>query len=108
MKDMKRSIRRAHIKRLKEKRKSYWGYGVPYDQVKHSVFLGIGKGWVNELHIQRGLRYPMGEQLSRLVQNPQNCSCLGCSGNFERRYFGRRTLKEILSIVKLSEELKEL
>ena len=95
MKDLKRSIRRSHIERLKNNRKHYWGYGKPKRQVKHLVFLGIGNGWSNELISQRGLDEMSPTQISKVVKNAQSCSCLGCSGNYERRHFGRRSLKEL-------------
>jgi len=85
MKDMKRAIRRHHIKRLKQARKHYWGYYGPKSQ------------WTNALDKapEAGLKRMSPIQLGRVVQNPQACSCLGCSGNYERRYFGRRSIKEL-------------
>lgn len=95
MKDLKRSIRRFHIERLKNNRKHYWGYGKPKHQVKHLVFLGIGNGWNNALISDRGLVEMTPIQISKVVKNPQSCSCLGCSGNYERRHFGKRSIKEL-------------
>jgi hypothetical protein len=56
-----RSERRHHIERLKETRKTYWGYG------------------------RRG-ETMSAAQLGRVVQHPQSCSCTGC-GN-PRKHFG--------------------
>lgn len=56
-----RAERRHHIERLKEARKTYWGYG------------------------RRGATMNP-RQLGAVTQHPQSCSCLGC-GN-ERRHWG--------------------
>jgi hypothetical protein len=45
------------------------------------------------------------KQLGSVVQNPQNCSCMGC-GN-ARRYFGR-PLSEVCELVALDEQLREI
>jgi len=94
VKDQKRSIRRFHVERLKKKRKNYWGYGKPKHQVKHLVFISFGK-WENQLNQQRGVTEMDAKQIARVVKDPQSCSCRGCSGNYERRYFGRRSIKEL-------------
>lgn len=107
LKDLKRAIRRVHTKRLAKKREYYWGYGKPLDQVKHCVFLGIDLGWVNELSSVRGVSKMDAHQKSRVVQNSQSCSCYGCSGNYERRHFGRMSLKEA-SFIALEESVTGL
>jgi hypothetical protein len=66
-----RSERRHHIERLKETRKTYWGYG------------------------RRG-ETMSAAQLGRVIQHPQICSCPAC-GNPRRSVFykgERLTLQE--------------
>jgi hypothetical protein len=61
-----RSERRHHVERLKETRKTYWGFGRSRAEYGPTV--------MNE------------RQLGAVVQHPQTCSCFGC-GN-ARRHFG--------------------
>lgn len=85
MEKFNRAVRRHHIARLKDKRKFYWGYN---------------RNWGRS-----GIEAMSAQQLGRVVQNPQVCSCTGC-GN-QRRYEGR-PLKEQCDIIALREELDAL
>lgn len=86
MREGNRAIRRFHVARLKKKRKNYWGYPTrwsrPYDALP-SAPVEMDK-----------------QQLGKVVQYPQACSCAGCcnvrrapnmnGGEYtlqERRYF---------------------
>lgn len=97
VKDMKRSIRRAHIERLKKARKHYWGYHGPKAKWESALDKPFEKGYLEMTPIQLG----------RVVQYPQHCSCRGCSGNYERRYFGRRDISELSFIALAKTELEE-
>lgn len=69
-KNMARALRRHHTRRLKAKRRVYWGH-------------------------HRGGAYALewtARQLGMVVATPHPCSCLGC-GN-ERRWTGERTVQE--------------
>ena len=85
MEKFNRAERRAQVARLKAKRKSYWGYGASYGREGKTVMSPA--------------------RLGAIVQHPQSCSCMGC-GN-QRRYTGR-TLKEIVQIVTMKEEVTML
>jgi hypothetical protein len=82
MERFNRAERRHQTARLKAKRKSYRGYGASYGT--------------------QGILYMSEKQLGRIVQYPQACSCSGCGNS--RKYFGR-TLKELVHIHDLNEEL---
>lgn len=85
MQKFNRAVRRHHIARLKDSRKSYWGY--------------------NRTWGQTGNEGMSSKQLGKVVQNPQQCSCMGC-GN-QRKYEGR-PLNEQCDIITLREELDSL
>lgn len=82
MERFNRAARRAQVARLKVKRRNYWGYGRP---------------WNNHEAMSP-------QQLGRVVQNPQTCSCMGCGNG--RRWFGK-SLTEIRDLVALEEALSE-
>ena len=85
MEKFNRAIRRHHVFRLKKNRKNYWGYdqrGGPLSNQEMSP-----------------------QQLGKIVQYPQACSCCGC-GN-QRSYEGR-PLHEQCDIISLREELDAL
>lgn len=86
MERFNRAERRAQIARLKAKRKTYWGYPDRY-----------------------GSKAPVPMEARRLgmvVQNPQVCSCyMGC-GN-ARAFYGR-TLKEIVDIIDMEEQMTSM
>ena len=84
MEKFNRAVRRHHVERLKQKRKSYWGYN---------------RSWGRE-----GIQAMSPQQLGRIVQYPQACSCMGC-GN-QRKYEGR-PLNERCDIIMLKEELDD-
>lgn len=91
MKDLKRSIRRHHIERLKNNRKHYWGYGVPHYQTIVDKWYGIGD--MTRILVQKkGIREMDARQSSFVVKNPASCSCYGCSNS--RKHHGM-SLQEI-------------
>lgn len=81
MEKFNRAERRAQTARLKAKRKLYWGYG---------------RSWGAEPPEQM-----RPDQLGKVVQNPQACSCLMGCGN-ARKFYGR-TLKEIVHMIEQKE-----
>lgn len=85
MEKFNRAVRRHHIARLKAKRQFYWGYN---------------RSWGRE-----GIQVMSAQQLGRIVQYPQACSCPGC-GN-QRRYEGR-PLNELCDFIALEEVLDEM
>jgi hypothetical protein len=91
-----RSERRHHIDRLKNKRKTYWGYPRKYhqrpDELPHAPLEMSAK------------------QLGRVVQYPKDCSCAGC-GNIRRWPWmneGERSLDERRGFAKYAEQLEEV
>lgn len=89
-----RGERRYQIERLKKKRQYYWGYGTSFTLYTR----------YSEL-IPPGIREMTPTQQSRVVQNPQCCSCLGCSRS--RKYLGR-TLKELSWYLLANKEMEDL
>lgn len=83
MEKFNRAVRRHHIDRLKQKRKFYWGY---YRT----------NNWWSEP--PNAVMAP--DQLGKVVQYPQACSCSGC-GN-QRKYQGRPA-KELCDFITLKE-----
>ena len=86
MEKFNRAVRRHHIKRLKSKRKLYWGY--------HR------DSWGSE---PKPLMAP--QQLGKVVQYPQPCSCWGCGNQRKCEGLAR---DEQCSIATLTEELVEM
>lgn len=83
MEKFNRAVRRHHIDRLKQKRKFYWGYR--------------SNNWGRE---PNAVMAP--DQLGKVVQYPQACSCSGC-GN-QRKYEGRPH-KERCDFITMKEEV---
>jgi len=103
MKDMQRQIRRAHVKRLKQKRKFYWGYGKPHYQC-HLIWVS-SKEIYYKLISKRGITEMDAKQANKVAQNSQLCSCMGCGNG--RRYFGK-TLSELSWNALADDQMKEL
>lgn len=100
---MSKAIRRQHLKRLKAKRKHYWGALGAHSQVSYH---GLVDGKVVVKHQpQSGLNRLTGKRLSQATHTPSVCSCLGC-GN-ARRYVGK-TLKELDFDLRYREQVEEL
>jgi hypothetical protein len=81
-----RAVRLHHIERLKHKRKNYWGYG-----------RNNGYSWENVRMTE--------QQLGKVVQYPQACSCGGC-GN--QRYWLGQSLTELCQMATLQEEIMQM
>ncbi len=85
MEKFNRAVRRHHIARLKKTRQFYWGYG--------------------KSHGQEAGRAMSVQQLGRVVQYPQACSCPMC-GN--QRAIEGPTRQELGDAATLDEGLREL
>jgi len=81
-KDLKRSVRRHHLDRLKAKRKSYWGFG------------RAGHRNRTEMDARRK---------GMVAQYPSVCSCYMC-GN-PRKWWKEVTLKEKLHKIVANEDV---
>jgi hypothetical protein len=88
MEKFNRAVRRHHVKRLKAKRKTYWGY--PRLERYGPGNIPLGPDRMNA------------HQLGKVVQYPQACSCAGC-GNVRRNAwmnYAERTREEIAHEIK--------
>jgi len=81
-KNMKRAIRRHHVKRLNKKRKGYWS-GILLSQ-EHNALRWCGM----------------------ITKTPKPCSCHMC-GN-PRKYFNERTMQEKKSDAALIQDIADL
>ena len=80
MSNRSRDWRRSQYKRVREKRKNYYG------------------GWARDKP----------ERLGKIVATAKLCSCYGCSRNWARRAMGQVTRKEELAALTHHEQVQEL
>lgn len=93
MEKFNRAVRRHHVKRLKAKRKTYWGW--PRQEVTHMQHVGLEAMPARTLGIA--------------LNTPQTCSCAGC-GNVRRNAwmnYSARTREEIAHEIKQYESAYE-
>jgi hypothetical protein len=83
MEKFNRAERRHQVKRIKAKRKQYWGLDF--------------RGWSDPMS-------PV--QLGAVARTPHPCSCIMGCGN-ERAFYGK-TIAEICNEITLKEELQDL
>ena len=82
LKDMKRAVRRHHVKRLRRKRKGYWSGILLHRECSASRWRGM------------------------ITTTPKLCSCYMC-GN-PRKYFNERTMQEKKSDAALMQDFADL
>lgn len=91
MEKFSRAERRAQTARIKAKRKSYWGYPHRY--------------WCGNDDPPCPPKQMDARRLGMVSQTPHPCSCpMGC-GN-ARAFYGR-SLKEIVQIIDMEQQMKE-